>query len=1076
MGYVTQMGQSPGVTTIFKKNEKFCIFTNYDYLCSTLTETHMRKPLFTFLVAMLWSVVLQAAIPEMKFRRLDTRNGLSSSQVNSVFRDSKGYLWFGTAYGLNRYDGYRIKTFYSNKRDTTSMRDNYTDQIMEAFDGKLWLKQGMNYSVYDPVTEKFERNAGRELEQYLGHHNSVEWVYIDGKKNFWVKYYEEGIFCYNPHTKQTTHVKQGYTEKELNPSCAVSWVADYGDDVVFTSTRGEMVCINGKKGEIVWKNQWMRENGGLENQKYQISIDRKGNFWVVSQDYYFIYIRSENRWYKTLNEFLDAHGFEGVPKNLLVWDMKVDKNGWLWAATDHEGLFVIDLNSRQFRQFQNIKYDETSISDNTPRYIHLEDSGEAWIGTFKNGVNQYVPGMANIKSLEVGDINTVCEDRYGNYWLGSNDNGIIVYDPQKDQEIAHFTTANSPMLGNIMVGSCYASDGSIWFGSYNGGLTRCIPSGSDLQQTKIINYRVNGQPDGLSNNSVWSITEDKWHRIWIGTLGGGIQMLDLKTNKFRTWDAQNAQLPSGYITSSFWNKKGWLLMGTSWYYCLVNPVSGKVINRVMPDADNLPSTAGSTVCVMEDSRGLIWQGSSSGVCVYDDKTKRVEFLDMANGLFGSSVCSILEDKDHVMWVVTDHGVSKIIPQKQPNGQWQFTIRSYSSRDGLQQGTYNQRSTFLTKSGFILIGGQGGLDVINPKGLSDSKSKERPIFSGLLIFDEEVLVGKEVDGRVVLEEALDVCRKLSLRYNDQFVIQLGSDAGTINNAKRFIYKLEGFNENWVKTSELYPNIIFNSLRAGDYTLRVRMLNDDGTMGEVESSLEITILPPLWRTRWAILLYVILIALAALWWRHNYMKRQKRRMKAETLRREMEQKQWMGEMRMQMEAAQEDKAHPDVQEQPEKKVVMRATTDIILLLRQFCDDYQRKIGSGAKVNFLSNVKTLDADIDKDEFCKAMKILLDNSVKFSPGDCRISVGVAHTSEDKIQIQVADNGIGIHDDYKAQAFMHIPGLEEIGLATVKDIIVAHDGDIRLDDNPGGGTIFYITLPVAEDIEEAVILQPEEF
>ncbi len=1035
----------------------------------------MRKTLFIILAVILWPAVAKAAIPDMKFRRLDTRNGLSSSQVNCVFRDSKGYVWVGTAYGLNRYDGYRVKTFYSNKRDTTTMRDNYTDQIMEAYDGKLWLKQGMNYCVYDPVTEQFERNVGRELEQYLGHHNSIDRIYIDQKKNFWVKYYEEGVFCYNPHTKQSSQVKLGYGKDELNPTFAISSMTDSNDRLLMTSTLGDVVCLDGNKGIVEWKDSRMRQNGGIENQDYRIHADQQGNLWVTTLNHTFIYIRNEQKWYKQLNEFLAAHNIEGVPEgmteNLVTWDLKVDSQKRLWVATDHEGLLVIDLKSRQMRQFLNSKYDESTISENTTKQIYLDRNGQVWIGTYKNGVNQYVPGMANIKSLEVGDINTVCEDRYGNYWLGSNDNGIIVYDPRQEQEIAHFTTSNSPMLGNIMVGSYYASDGSVWFGSYNGGLTRCIPSKDDLQQSRIINYQVNGQPDGLSNNSVWSVTEDKWHRIWIGTLGGGIQMLDLKTNKFRTWNTKNTKLPSDYITSAFWIKKGWLMMGTSWYYCFVNPVTGMVANRVLPDADNIPTAATNTICAMEDSRGLIWQGSSSGVCVYDQKTKRVELLDMTNGLYGSSICSVVEDSEHIMWVVTDHGVSKVIPQKQPDGRWQFIVRSYNNRDGLQQSTYNQRSTCLTSNGLILIGGQGGLDIINPKGLSVSKGKERPIFSGLLIFDEEVPVGKEFNGRVILEEALDECRELTLRYNDQFTIQLGSDGGLINNAKRFVYRLDGFNENWVKTSELNPNILFNSLRAGDYTLRVRMLNDDGTMGEEESAIEITILPAFWRTRWAILIYVIFIALAALWWRRNYMKRQTQRMQAETLRREVEQKQWMGQMRMQMEAEQKSHTVHATAEQETKKELMRSATDIILLLRQYCEDYQKGIGNAAKVTFLSNVKTLDADIDKDEFCKAIKILLDNSVKFSSGDCRISVGVAHTSENKIQIQVADNGIGIHDDYKAQAFTHIPGMEEIGLATVKDIIVAHDGDISLADNPGGGTIFYITLPVSEDIEEAVVM-----
>ena len=131
-------------------------------------------------------------IPDMKFRRLDTPNGLSSSQINCVFKDSKGFVWIGTPYGLNRYDGYRVKTFYSNLRDTTTMRDNYTDRVFEDADGKLWMRQGMNYCVYDPTTETFERSASRELAK-LGINCNVEWLHIDSKKNIWVKDFEKAI-------------------------------------------------------------------------------------------------------------------------------------------------------------------------------------------------------------------------------------------------------------------------------------------------------------------------------------------------------------------------------------------------------------------------------------------------------------------------------------------------------------------------------------------------------------------------------------------------------------------------------------------------------------------------------------------------------------------------------------------------------------------------------------------------------------------------------------------------------------------------------------------------------------------
>ena len=182
----------------------------------------------------------------------------------------------------------------------------------------------------------------------------------------------------------------------------------------------------------------------------------------------------------------------------------------------------------------------------------------------------------------------------------------------------------------------------------------------------------------------------------------------------------------------------------------------------------------STAYVIEDSRGLIWQGSTSGLVVYDPKTKFIVLLDMTHGLLGSGINSIVEDQRHAVWAVTSHGVSRIVPVRQGDGTWQFTIRSFNSRDGLQKATYNQCSTWVTRDGKLLVGGQGGLDIINTMELQEKDTKERPVFSGLQIFDQDVAVGKEFDGRVVLDEAIDVCREISLRYGEQFTIQLATN--------------------------------------------------------------------------------------------------------------------------------------------------------------------------------------------------------------------------------------------------------------------------------------------------------------
>jgi ligand-binding sensor domain-containing protein/signal transduction histidine kinase len=933
----------------------------------------------------------------------------------------------------------------------------------------------MHYSIYDPVTELFERNVSKELEKYFGFNKGVEQLYIDAKKNFWVKFYDEGLYYYNPNTKKVTHFNLGYGDNELNPTYNFTAYSTCDDGVMMVTSNGELVCFDGEKGKKMYDDKWMREHGSPENKEYHLCVDKDRNIWVSAENNTYVCVDKDGQWRIGYSTLFREYQIENVPEDLQVWDLKVDGKGRIWLATDHEGLLVVDLKNHEMRQFLNNKFDESSISENTLRNIYMDSHGLAWIGSFKNGVNMYREASASMINLELGDINAVSEDRFGNYWLGTNDRGILVYNPKRQEIVAHYTKENSPMWGNIMVGTCRASDGSIWFGGYNSGLTRCIPK-NDNGEATIINYHYTGESGGIATDNVWSVTEDKWHRIWLGTLGSGIQMLDLKTGKFRTWDTSNTKINANYVTSASWIKKGWLMMGTSWYWCFVNPVTGKLCPRELPGYELFPVQSGNTVSVMEDSRGIIWQGSFCGVIAFDQQRKTTRLLDMQDGLLGSSVCSIIEDQQHHIWIVTDHGVSKVVPHQQEDGSWQFNISSYNDRDGLQKAVYNQRSTCLTHDGKILIGGQGGLDIINTKLMTDVKSKERPIFSGLQLFDADVPVGREIDGRIILDEALEKCREITLNFNDQFTILLASDAGIVNNGKRFVYKLEGFNDNWVKTSENNPTITYNSLRDGDYTLCVRMLNDDGSIGEEEAQLEITILPAFWRRRWAFLLYVIAVAGIALLWRRWYMKRQDRRMETETIRRELEKKQWINEQRLQLkkEFAEKSSAasHSDEVSADNSVVARRHLGDIVSFLRQFCEDYVPQDKSKrVKVNFFSPMPELETEYDANLLAEALQILFNNSVLFAHDDCIISVGVTCQQDGQVQMQVADNGIGIKDEYKAHAFDSMTNDEGIGLDRVKAVIDAHEGTIRIQDNPGGGTIFVITLPKAEEIEEAVVL-----
>ena len=1066
------------------------------------------KQLLTLLL-LVCSLGMEAAnplIPDMKFRRLDTRDGLSNSQINDIFQDSKGFIWIATSYGLNRYDGYRFRTFYSDVNDTTTLRNNYVNDIWEDYAGRLWLRQGMNFCVFDPKTETAVRTPSTLLAK-MGIKGGLDRVYIDKHKNFWVKTYDDGLYYYNPKTKQKTLTKYGYSEDEFPKEFWISSFAEFDDLLMMVSSDGDLIAVDGTQGKVVWRDKHIPQHGGAQQASYKLFIDNYDNTWVISSERTYIHHAKENKWYDSINDFFAATGISGLPENLLVWDVIMDQRNWLWLATDHEGLLVVDPQNKEIKQFLSNKFDQTTLSENTVKTLMLDKAGNMWIGAYRNGLNQYIESQAGIKTIELGDINTTVEGKDGFYWLGTDNRGIIRYNPATEEsEVLDKST--SGFASNTMVASFCSHDGALWFGTYNGGLIEIDPDG------RVTNYLVSGADEGLLNNNIWSVTEDKWGDIWIGTLGSGVQRLNRKTGKFKTWNSYNTNLNENFMTSVGWIKKGWLIAGHSTYYSLINPVNGKVTNVTIPNVPGQAQAAPTTVCVLEDSRGLIWQGSMSGCCVYDPKSGWQKMLDMNNGLLGSSVVGMAEDQRHTMWVVTEHGVANVNPHKEADGTWSFIIRNFTTKDGLQQGPYNHRSISVCRDGKVLVGGFGGLDIIDPKLLSSSGNKERPIFSGLKLFGQQVEVGMAYDGHVILREALDVCRKLVLKHDEnQFTIQLATDKGEVHNPSRFVYQLEGFSDKWIKTEEVDPNITYMSLHHGNYTLHVRMLNEDGTMGEHEATLKIIITPPLIRNRWLMVAFLLVVGLSIYLWRRRFLKKHAERVELENYRNEIHKKHWMSAMRRKMarknredgktvEVDETDEADnedvEDAVELDEAEVLdeteleevdtttvyeelapvtdgVKEKTDLVPLFRQVCDTIKSSGGKPVNISFFPLADRLEVMGDRSQLSYLLKILLLNSARFSPANSAVKVFVEQQGDNAV-IRVIDKGVGIPDDVLPHLFEKIENDSEgTNLHLLAEIVNSHGGTIRGEGNIGGGTVFTITLPlIPEVIEEAVIMDEE--
>lgn len=824
-------------------------------------------------VALLAAMTSWASKPDLKFKRLDTRNGLSNSQVNCILKDSKGFVWIGTKYGLDRYDGTRFRVFHSNLKDTTALINDYVENIYEDIEGNLWIQQEMRYCVYNPKTERFVRDLTPWTSK-AGVDGNVEKMYIDKRKGLWIKAWDGKLFYYNPQTGKKSNFAMSKDKNGLNMNISLTSFADCGRNTIVTTNKGHLICYDGEKGRVAWRSSHIAKVRQMADQNYRLYVDHKGNYWVMGGGRCHIYIHKDKRWYDSLKDLLRAKGIANLPESVITWDVMEDIEGRMWVATDHSGLFIIDFANRELYNYTNDKSVETSISDISLVRLYRDPEGQIWIGTYTGGVNQVVMNKANVRNVTVGSVNTVVEDRDGNYWLGTNEQGLIKYEPSTGN-MQTYNMANAGLSSNVMVASLCASDGTLWFGTYGGGVIR-------YSNGKFTCMRKSHQEGGVVDDNVWAVVEAPDKNIWIGTLGSGVQCIDRKSGSMTTYNQDNSHLSSNYVSSMQVTEEGWIVVGTSNNYSLIDPKTRKVVNmKLDQDSSRMTAVTASNTQVVMDSRGLVWYCSAAGVHVFDNSTGRVTLLDQLAGLPGNTVCAVLEDSKHNIWVTTEYGISYIVLTSK-KGQWQFDIRNYNNRDGLLPGPHNQRSMCLTHDGQVLLGGSTGIDIIDPDRLSQQVITGRPVFSGFQLYGQQIEVGKLYDGRVILPEALNESRQLTLKYNEnQFTIQMASDQGLIDNRSQYVYRLDGFSDKWMKTEAGNPNISLTGLAPGSYTLVVKLLDDRNQMGKEESRLEIVIEPPFWGTWWAYIIYIaIAVGLIRLWHLRAIRKLRLEKLKMET----------------------------------------------------------------------------------------------------------------------------------------------------------------------------------------------------
>ena len=498
---------------------------------------------------------------------------------------------------------------------------------------------------------------------------------------------------------------------------------------------------------------------------------------------------------------------------------------------------------------------------------------------------------------------------------------------------------------------------------------------------------------------------------------------------------------------------------------------------------------------------------------------------------GNFIAAITEDQERNMWVSTSRKVIRVTVASDGKGSYLFDSRAYNSEDGLQNCDFNQRSIKTLHNGIIAIGGLYGVNVFAPDHIRYNKMLPNVMFTGLSLFDEAVKVGQSYGGRVLIKKELNDVENVEFDYKQNiFSVSFASDNYNLPEKTQYMYKLEGFNNDWLTLPVGVHNVTFTNLAPGKYVLRVKAINSDGYVGIKEATLGIVVNPPFWMSWWAYLLYTIGLVVVFFLARYRMLKREREKFHLQQIENEVAKNEEINNMKFRFFTNVSHelrtpltliisplegmlKETTDELQSTRLQLMYRNAQRLLHLVNQLLDfrkgemsTHQLSLSEGdiisyvhsvcnsfllmadkkhIQFSFFSGIDTFSMAFDADKVGKIVMNLLSNAFKFTPEGGRVTVMIEHVTgtPDTLEIKIADTGIGISDVDKEHIFDRFyqadhKGVEEttgngIGLSLVRDFVTLREGEVKVFDNIGTGSVFVIQFPV-KHVETQVQL-PEE-
>lgn len=774
------------------------------------------------------NTVYASTYSNINFKNITSEDGLSQGTVETIIQDDKGYIWLGTNDGLCRYNGYEFKVYKHDEESKNSITNNYIVDIKQDKSGNIWVGTANGLSKIDTKTDTITNYTMNDEEKTLSHYNIGD-ILITKSGDVLVGT-SDGLNIYDENNDKFYRIFD--KENDLSSQYIRSLAEDENQNIWVATKNGiDKIDIKNKKKIISFE----AGNGKFnisENDIYVVRYDSKGYIWAgaFKEGLNRIDINTnEVKQYK--NNYSDE---KSLPGNY-VKDILRDSYGNLWVGTDN-GLAKYNEKTDDFTIYKNKIYDKNSLVDDEVFSIKQDQNGLIWVGTYagvsifdpNTNIEHYKKDPFNENSLSDNSIHGIYEDKDGLLWVGTNSKGVNIID-RKNNTVKHLNkTTKDYAISDDNINDIVGIDNKIFIATKNG----LNEVNKDL---KTINTYTT--EDGICNNIITALFADSKNNIWIGT-ADGVSILSTNTNEIIdiTDILTKNNIEDKYIKVIYEDS-----YGNYWIGCFIDgglvkidPYNKTIKNYRNIKDDKTSISSNNIRCIVEDKKGNLYIGTSYGLNKLNKDDNTFKRYSEKDGLSNNTVYGLLVDNNNNLWASTNSGISKLDTNN-------MTFETFNILDGFQGNEFNGRAYYKNKSGELFFGGINGLNIFKPENFNRLNDVSKVIFDE---FRVDGKVNKDIDGQ-----------KFKFYENNIKVSVFSPNYKNINNIQ-YMYKIEGIDEDWDISQS--NNINYIDLDPGTYTLKVKARSYNGEISD-ESSVTFTINPPFWKSKMALLIYLLVIML-------------------------------------------------------------------------------------------------------------------------------------------------------------------------------------------------------------------------